>query len=338
VLSRRTFLRGSTAAVLALPLLPLAGRAAAAPLDTSRVPVRPRADWAQGLAPTGPLATERPEDVRFLLVHHSASPNGYAPEEVPGLLREYYALHTGPTRGWPDIAYNFLVDRYGTVWEGREGSLSAPVSGDATGGSQGFAVLCCFIGDHTTEPPTAEAQAAMTSLLAELAAAYGIDPSPGQTAEFVSRGSSRWPAGTTVTTPTIAGHRDMSVTSCPGDAAYGLVTDVFPAEVATLAAALVAAAPATTTTVTTPSATSPPPAAPVRLFRTAGPSSPEPPTPSARAAEADDPSDLWPATFLTAGVLALAAAFGLRRPAGRHRAPAAAEPQTRAPEARPPQP
>jgi len=137
-------------------------------------------------------------------------------------------------RAGRDIAYNFLIDRYGAVWEGRTYSVVAPVRGDATGGSQGFALLCCFIGDHTTVAPTAPARAAMLRMLAALATAYGIDTRPGAHTQFVSRGSSRYPAGRLVTTATIAGHRDMSITTCPGDAVYPDVRTRYPAEVTAL--------------------------------------------------------------------------------------------------------
>ncbi|MDE0137122.1 MAG: hypothetical protein OXM57_13920 [bacterium] len=59
-----------------------------------------------------------------------------------------------------------MVDRYGQVFEGRQGSIDSPVRGDATRGSQGFALLTCFIGDHSEVAPTEEAQAAMVALLA----------------------------------------------------------------------------------------------------------------------------------------------------------------------------
>ncbi len=211
--------------------------------------IRPRADWGADLPPKGPLDSERPEDVRFLLVHHSVSVNDYPVQAVPEELRSFYRLHTAPDKGWADIAYNFLIDRFGGIWEGRAGSVEAPVRGDATGGSQGFALLCCFIGDHRTVAPSAEAQASMVALLAWLAERYAIDPRPGATASFVSRGSNRWPAGASVTTTTIAGHRDMSKTACPGDAAYHLVRNDFPTRVAA-ALGLQVAAPASTTTAT----------------------------------------------------------------------------------------
>ena len=168
-------------------------------------------------------------------MHHSASPNGYAANEVPEILRGFHAFHTGAAKGWPDVAYNFFVDAFGTVWEGRAGSLAGPVRPDATGGSQGWSQICCFVGDHSGEPPTAAAQKSMTALLAALADRYGVEP--GTTTTFVSRGSNKWPAGSSVTTATIAGHRDVSLTSCPGDAAYALVEKKFPRKVTALLAA-----------------------------------------------------------------------------------------------------
>jgi hypothetical protein len=231
------------------------GTAIAAPTALTGLAVRPRSDWAAGIPAPGPLPQERRGDVRLLLVHHSASPNDYSPDAVGGVIRGFHSFHTGPEKGWPDVAYNFFVDRYGTVWEGRAGSLAGPVMPDATGGSQGFSQIACFIGDHTSEPPTPEAQQAMTSLLAGLAETYGIDPTPGATTTFESRGSNKWPAGTPVTTTTIAGHRDMSLTSCPGDAAYPLVRDVFPGQVAAL---LAARATPTPTSAPAPTATAEP--------------------------------------------------------------------------------
>jgi len=158
-----------SATALAIPLIAVRPEMAQARTPFRGVDVRPRANWAGGLTPTGPLRQERPGDTRFLLVHHTASANDYDPGDVPGLLRGFYRFHTGPDRRWPDVAYNFFVDRYGTVWEGRTGSLTGPVMVDATGGSQGFAQLCCFIGDHQVEAPTPAAQLSMTALLAALA-------------------------------------------------------------------------------------------------------------------------------------------------------------------------
>jgi hypothetical protein len=165
--------------------------------------------------------------VRFLEVHHSVDPgNLYAQADVPSILRSIYHFHVG--KGWPDIAYNFLVDRFGTIWEGRSGSLYAPVIPSATGGHQGFSQKVCFLGDHRTSPPTAVMNDRMVSALARLALRYGVPARPGSTATFVSRGSGRLPKGTRCTLPTIVGHRAVAYTACPGDAAQRYVPADYP--------------------------------------------------------------------------------------------------------------
>lgn len=203
-----------------------------------------RQDWTEA-DPTGPLDSE---DVRFLIVHHTASSTEHEPEDVPGILRGIRSFHI-ESRGWDDIAYNFLIDRHGVIWEGRAGSLEGPVAGDATGGNQGFTQLVCLIGDFTTEPPTEAAQQSLIATLAWLAAKYEVNVEAGTTVSFVSRGSNRWPGGTEVTTTPISGHRDMSLTSCPGDAFYPMLSDVVsPAVRGVLAAVTSTTYPSTTTT------------------------------------------------------------------------------------------
>lgn len=254
-LSRRSALASPVvaASLLAAPLHRVS------PLTAVRVapgapPIVPRSSWGGDLAPKGPIPAE---DVRFLLVHHTLEPGSdYEADEVPRLLRGIYDFHTGSQKKWPDLAYNFFVDRFGTIYEGRTGSLAGPVAGSATGGNQGFSQLCCFLGDFTAAPPPAPALDAMFGLLAWLADRYGVDTQPGATVSFVSRGSNRWPAGADVVAPTIAGHRQMSQTECPGDACFRLVGDTFP-EMVTARRTGVAAATSSTTTTAAPSTTAP---------------------------------------------------------------------------------
>lgn len=197
------------------------GDGVAAGASAKRPKILPRRAWAEGLSEPRNLPVE--DDVRFLLVHHTQTPNEETRAEVGARLRSIHRFHT-VDKGWPDVAYNFFVDGYGRIWEGRAGSLERPVRGDATGGSQGHALLCCFVGDHRTVPPTGAAQDAMVSLLAWLADEYRVDLGAGRTITFRSRGSNKWKQGEQVMTTPIAAHRDMSQTDCPGNAAYGLVT------------------------------------------------------------------------------------------------------------------
>ena len=229
-LSRREVLLAAgllaTGTALAFGVAP-ATTAADAPPSTLPVEVRPgmfvlpRAVWGADLPPRGAIEAET---VQFLLVHHTASANSYGAGGAPGVLRSAYAFHTSSAKGWPDVCYEFFIDHDGVIYEGRTGSLAGPVRADATGGSQGFAQLVCLIGDFSAAEPTAAMMDSLVKTLAWLADRYAIDTSPGATTSFVSRGSQRYAAGAQVTTPTIAGHRDMSYTECPGDHVYVRLT------------------------------------------------------------------------------------------------------------------
>jgi N-acetylmuramoyl-L-alanine amidase len=264
---RRSFLAGS-AAVVTWSALRGSGPASALPAQVpAPVPIEVapglvvlrRDSWGADLPAPAALPTEAPGDVRVLLVHHSASANGYDEAGAVDQIRQFHAQHTGPEKGWPDVAYNFFVDRFGRVWEGRSGSLDGPVIGDATGGNQGFSQLVCLVGDFTSEAPSPEAVDALTRVLAWLAVREGVDVTLGATTSFTSRGSNRWPAGATVDTTTIAGHRDMSQTACPGDAAYARVRGDLPALVAQHVVGMTpTTVPPTTVPPTTPPTTAPP--------------------------------------------------------------------------------
>ncbi len=232
----------------------------AGPLATPRPSIHPRAEWAgKARRPRGRLLPEN--DPLFLLVHHSESPTPTRPAQVPQAIRSFFDYHTG-SKGWPDVAYNFFVDPFGRLWEGRAGSLAGPVRGDATGGSQGHAELVCFIGSFSDEPPSTPALDAAATLLAWIAARDGIDLSAERTIRFTSRGSNRWPKGSTVTTWPLAGHREMSLTSCPGDALFPLVRKQLLPAAGAIGASVASASPSPTK-VSAPAtpASNPPPGA-----------------------------------------------------------------------------
>ena len=244
LVTRRQFI-GATAAVAVV------GQRLALP--ASGLTINPRSSWATNRPPLGPLDSE---DVRFLLVHHSASRNGHTGADAQGILRSFYDFHTSPEKGWNDIAYNFLIDADGGIWEGRFGSMSEAVAGDATGGNQGFSQLVCVIGDYNAAQPSQASLNSLVSLLAWLAERFGVSTTSGAEVNFVSRGSNKWPAGESVTTPTITGHRTMSQTTCPGDNLYSYVAGSLTADVE---AARGGSPPSTTQTTITPTTTSAPP-------------------------------------------------------------------------------
>lgn len=138
----------------------------------------------------------------------------------------------------------------------------------------------------------------MIALLAAVAETYSIDTTPGATTTFVSRGSNRWPPGSSVTATTIAGHRDMSQSICPGDAAYELVQYVFPAEVS----ATRAVPPATSSIPSSAPSTGPAAAPSAASTRSTDPAANSTP-------HSDHGPGIWssPLTTVTGGVLAAGA-------------------------------
>jgi hypothetical protein len=81
-------------------------------LPAAALTINPRSAWGSSHPPKGPLSVE---EVKFLLVHHSASDNGYTSADTPGILRGWFNYHTGQDKGWNDIAYNFIIDSGGVM-------------------------------------------------------------------------------------------------------------------------------------------------------------------------------------------------------------------------------
>ncbi|WP_456826066.1 peptidoglycan recognition protein family protein [Cellulomonas sp. P5_E12] len=156
-------------------------------------------------------------------VHHTDSANDYSPADVPRILNGILAFHTRPEsaggRGWCDIGYNFLVDRFGRVFEGRGGSIDTTVIGVHTGGFNSRTIGIAAIGTFTTTGPSAELLEALSQLIAWRFSTFGIRA--GDTVQMVSGGgASKYPDGTVVSFPTIYGHRDAQLTACPGQSLY----------------------------------------------------------------------------------------------------------------------
>ena len=150
-------------------------------------------------------------------VHHSASGNGYSQADVPALIRSFYRYHTH-SLGWSDIAYNFLVDSFGTIWEGRYGGMDQPVRGAHTLGFNNSSTGFCVIGNFETVQPTQPTLDSLAKLAAWKLSIYGRDPQ-GWT-QVTSEGSDKFPKGQVVTLPVIDGHRDTNDTACPGGNLY----------------------------------------------------------------------------------------------------------------------
>lgn len=141
-----------------------------------------------------------------VFVHHTVTSNDYSESESPGIVRGIYAYHT-QSRGWCDIGYNFLVDRYGNVYEGRRGGIRLPVRGAHAGDYNTDSTGISLMGDFERAYPTRKMKRALVSLIAwrmgtAYRGAYGR-------AFIYDRKFKR-----------ISGHRDAMATSCPGQHVY----------------------------------------------------------------------------------------------------------------------
>ncbi|HEX8156045.1 MAG TPA: N-acetylmuramoyl-L-alanine amidase [Solirubrobacteraceae bacterium] len=203
----------------------------------------PREWWAADQCP--PRAPPAYGQVQMGFVHHTVGANGYNPQDSAAIVLAICRFHRNVNK-WRDVGYNFLVDRYGQIFEGRAGGVDQPVIGAQAQGFNGVSTGVANIGTFSAEPQTAEGVAATSALLAWKLTLHGA-PVSGQVALASSGGpTSRYRAGTAVTFERISGHRDADKTACPGDALFAQLP-----EIRTRAAALVQAiAPATTSALT----------------------------------------------------------------------------------------
>ncbi len=131
-----------------------------------------------------------------LTVHHTAAPITDV-SKAPNHILVHQAFHQN-TKGWPDIAYHFLVDPGGNIYQGRDPAYRGDTATeyDPTGH-----FLVCLDGDLDQAKPTMEQISAVVDLLAYGAMTYSVDPS------------------------TLGGHRDYASTSCPGTNVYSMIED-----------------------------------------------------------------------------------------------------------------
>ena len=115
-------------------------RVRAAQTTTTGFPYVSREDW--GASSCVPRAAPSYGTVKAVQVHHTVSLNDYTPEEAPQIVLAICRYHRN-SNGWNDIGYNALVDKYGTLYEGRAGGLDQAVIGahaqgfnSQTGGSR----------------------------------------------------------------------------------------------------------------------------------------------------------------------------------------------------------
>jgi hypothetical protein len=157
------------------------------------------------------------DGVHVAIVHHTAGSNSYSASQSASIVRAIMLYHV-QANGWNDIGYNFLVDKYGQVFEGRYGGMTRPVIGAHAMGFNAGSVGVALLGNYTSAAVTPAAKAALISLLAWRLDLSHVDPL--SRVVRISAGNPRYPPGTAVTLNAIGAHRDTYPTSCPGTSLY----------------------------------------------------------------------------------------------------------------------
>ena len=159
-------------------------------------------------------------------VHHTAGSNTYttiAGSEAQ--IRGDAAFHL--SLGWCDLGYNFVVDKWGNIYEGRANSLTQAVIGAHAGGFNTGTVGVAMLGTYTSVNPTPAMQSAVARIIGWRLGAYGVDPKTSMSYHFAGvPGDGQRYHNVTVTLPRVSGHRDVWLTACPGNGGYAALPNI----------------------------------------------------------------------------------------------------------------
>ncbi|WP_240689607.1 NlpC/P60 family protein [Brevibacterium sp. S111] len=142
--------------------------------------------------------------IKQAVVHHTSGSNSYSAEDVPGIIRGIQAYHQDG-RGWSDIGYNVVADKYGRLWHARGGDVSKAVIGAHVAGHNTGTFGISVLGTYNSAAPPKKTRDAVASAIAWKFSLNGISKA---------------------TKSNLVGHRDLGSTDCPGDAFYAKLGEV----------------------------------------------------------------------------------------------------------------
>ncbi len=219
--------RTGTAKSAPAPGARTAGAAAVAPGPESTAPrpdVVSRAAWGadESLNNEGPVYLAGGK-IKALFVHHTAATAPYECTDSAAIVRGLHVYHV-KTNGWRDLGYNFLVDKCGTLFEGRQGGVDQPVMGAHTYGFNSESTSVAVLGDHTSAGASPAALEGISKMAAYKLGQYDVDMDG--TTTLTAGATQKNYAGTSFTAGqqypfrTVSGHRDGFNTECPGHQLY----------------------------------------------------------------------------------------------------------------------
>ncbi len=174
-----------------------------------------RSGWGAGGCP--PRVSPAYGRVKAVAVHHTVSSNDYSAAQAPGIVLAICRYHRNGN-GWNDIGYNALVDRFGTLYEGRAGGLRKPVIGAHAEGYNAQSAGISVIGNHVDVGASAKARQSIARYIAWKLDAIGKEAEGHATLVSGGGETNRYAAGRRVRLPRVFGHGTVGITACPGAA------------------------------------------------------------------------------------------------------------------------
>ena len=218
--------RGSAGAPAGASAARLPSVIPAAETDDPSALVTTREEWGANPAYLNWRPNYVPAD--HVIVHHTAGTNDYTPEQSPSIVRGIYYYHA-VVLGWGDIGYNFLVDKYGQVFEGRYGTLDSDpgtmvVGGHAYGANTGTMGIS-MMGNYSSTDPSEIQIERVGQMAGWFLGRAGVVDAYGSS-RFTFRATQKYRRGQTIDLDVISAHRDVGYTTCPGDAGYSMMDPI----------------------------------------------------------------------------------------------------------------
>ena len=195
----------------------------AAETDDPSALVTTREEWGANPAYLNWRPNYAPAD--HVIVHHTAGTNDYTPEQSPSIVRGIYYYHA-VILGWGDIGYNFLVDKYGQVFEGRYGTLDSEpgamvVGGHAYGANTGTMGIS-MMGNYSSVSPSEIQVERVGQMAGWFLGRAGVADAYGSS-RYTFHATQKYRRGQSIDLDVISAHRDVGYTACPGDAGYSMM-------------------------------------------------------------------------------------------------------------------
>ncbi|MEV8624170.1 N-acetylmuramoyl-L-alanine amidase [Streptomyces sp. NBC_01268] len=182
-----------------------------------------RAEWGadESLNNEGPIYLPGGK-IKAAFVHHTTDAD-YDCAQSAALVRAIHVYHV-KTNGWRDLGYNFLVDKCGTIFEGRQGGVDQPVLGAHTYGWNSESTSVSIMGNYTDKAAPQAALISASKVIAYKLGQYGVDPAGKATLTAGATQNNffgdKFTVGQTYTFDAVSGHRNGFNTECPGTMLY----------------------------------------------------------------------------------------------------------------------